>query len=300
MNTSTQIPRAGIRIFRQSFSHLALYAFLGLLALLCIIPFYLMIINATRTNNEILSGISFLPGQSLVDNFTGLIFGKVDQATGEHKEGLNILRGFLNSFFIAGTGTFLAGYFGALTAYGFAMYNFRFKKFFWGVIMTVIMIPPTVGLIGYYKLVSGLNMLDTYWPLIIPSIASPFAVFFIRQYIARALPLSIVEAARMDGAGELAIFHRIVLPIAMPAIATNSILGFLGSWNSYLGPLIVLNQKDLQTMPLLIQQLNTSLYNRDFGMMYMGIALSVVPILIMFALFSKFLIDGISAGGVKE
>lgn len=275
------------------------YAFLGVLALLCIVPFYLMLINATRTNNEILTGPSFLPGQATQDNFMTLIFGKVDLSTGARREGMNIPRGFVNSFIIAASSTFLTGYFGAMTAYGFALYKFRGKKILWGIIMAVMMIPPTVSLIGFYKLVASLDMLDTYWPLIIPAAASPFAVFFIRQYVSSALNLSLVEAARIDGASEMRIFHVLGLPISMPGIATISILGFLGSWNSYLVPLIVLTNKKLLTLPLLIQQLNTSLYNRDFGAMYMGISLSVIPILILFAFFSRYLIEGIAAGSVK-
>lgn len=279
----------------------AVYLLIAVLTIICVIPFWIMVVNATRSNNEIFAGVTLIPGDQAIENFKTLIDGKIiDPALGTRKDGLNIPQGFLNSSIIAGLATFLAGYFSALTAYGFALYTFRGKKILWGVIMTVIMLPPTVGLIGFYKLIAGLNMIDTYWPLIIPAIASPFAVFFLRQYMSSALPLSLIEAARIDGAKELAIFHRICLPIIMPGIATISILGFLGNWNSYLNPLIVLSSKELFTMPLLIQQLNTSLYNRDFGAMYMGISLSVIPILVMFSIFSKYLIEGITAGGVKE
>jgi multiple sugar transport system permease protein len=279
------------------------YVLLAVLAVVCVVPFYLMVVNATRTNNQILGGVSFLPGDQAAQNFDTLINGRIipnSSGTQQRSEGLNIPRGFLNSGLVAVAATFLTGYFSALTAYGFALYRFRFKKVLWGVILAVIMLPPTVGLIGYYKLVAGLGLIDTYWPLIVPAIASPFAVFFLRQYLASALPLSLVEAARIDGSGELFLFHRIVLPLIMPGIATVSILGFLGNWNSYLSPLIVLSTKDLFTLPLLIQQLNTSTYNRDFGAMYMGISLSVVPILAMFAVFSRYLIDGMTAGSVKE
>jgi len=279
------------------------YVLLAVLTVICVVPFYLMLVNATRTNNEILSGLSFLPGDQAFKNFDTLINGRIipnNSGTQERSEGLNVPQGFFNSTIVAVSATALAGYFSALTAFGFALYHFRGKKFLWAVIMTVIMLPPTVGLIGYYKLVAGLNLLDSYWPLILPAIASPFAVFFLRQYMSSALPLSLVEAARIDGAQEWYIFNRIALPLVAPGIATISILGFLGSWNAYLGPLIVLSKKELFTMPLLIQQLNTSTYNRDFGAMYMGITLSVVPILIMFSFFSKYLIEGMTAGSVKE
>ncbi len=282
-------------------TRVSIYVLLAILTLLCVVPFYVMFVNATRTNNEIFSGLSLIPGGATIENIQTLILGKImDVAAGTRKEGINVPQGFINSAIIAVSATFLSGYFSSLTAYGFALYQFRLKKVLWAVIMTVIMIPPAVGLIGFYKLVSGLNMLDTYWPLILPAIASPFAVFFLRQYLASALPISLVEAARMDGAKELSIFHRIGLPMSMPGVATVSILSFLGTWNNFLSPLIVLGDKKLFTLPLLIQQLNTSLYNRDFGAMYMGISLSVIPILIMFAVFSRYLIDEIGAGSVKE
>ncbi|NNM67048.1 MAG: carbohydrate ABC transporter permease [Spirochaetales bacterium] len=276
------------------------YAVILFFVLICILPFYIMVINATRSNNQVLSGVSLLPGQSTVDNFKNLIFGKIDPNSHIRGGGLNIPQGFLNSLIIAVSSTVLSGYFSALTAFSFVIYRFKGKKFLWSLILAVIMVPTVVGLVGFYQLISNLNMIDTYWPLILPAIASPFAVFFLRQYMISSIPLSLIEASRIDGASEIRIFHKIVLPLSMPGIATISILGFLGSWNSYLLPLIVLNNKQLFTMPLLIQQLNTTLYNRDFGAMSMGIAISIVPILLMFIFFSKFLIEGISSGGVKE
>jgi len=300
MSNAALLKRPNYRV-SLTITRVAIYVLLGLLTIVCVVPFYLMMVNATRTNFEIFAGISFIPGTAAVDNFTTLIWGKImDVATGARKDGVNIPLGFLNSTIIAVSSTVLAGYFSSLTAYGFALYTFRFKKFLWGIIITVIMIPPTVGLIGYFKLVTALGMYDSYWPLILPSIASPFAVFFLRQYFASALPMSLVEAARMDGAKELSIFHRIGLPMSMPGIATISILGFLGSWNNFISPLIVLNTRDLFTMPLMIQLMNTSTYNRDFGALYMGISLSVIPLLIMFAFFSRYLINEIGAGSVKE
>lgn len=301
MSTAAGLEKANNYKFNLNLARTGVYLLIAFLTVLCVLPLWIMVVNATRSNNEIFAGLTLIPGDRAWENFQTLIDGKIiDPVLGTRKDGLNIPQGFLNSSIVAGLATFLAGYFSALTAYGFALYTFRGKKLLWGVIMTVIMLPPTVGLIGYYKLVSALGLLDNYIPLIIPAIASPFAVFFLRQYMAGALPLSLVEAARIDGAKELTIFHRVALPIIMPGIATISILGFLGNWNAYLGPLIVLSNKDLFTMPLLIQQLNTSLYNRDFGAMYMGISLSVIPILIMFSVFSKYLIEGITAGGVKE
>jgi multiple sugar transport system permease protein len=283
-----------------SVARVATYLLLGILSLACIVPFYLMVINSTRTNNEILGGLTFVPGQSLRSNFETLTLGLLDPVSGERSPPMNVFQAFFNSLGVAVSSTALTGYFGALTAYGFALYEFRFKKVLWAVILAVIMIPSSVSLIGFYKLVAALGMIDTYWPLILPGIASPFAVFFLRQYLATALPRSLVEAARIDGAGEWRIFHRIVLSLAAPGIATIAILAFLGNWNAYLGPLIVLSREQSFTMPLLIGSLNRNMYSRDWGTMYLAITLSVIPLLVMFGLFSKYLIEGIAAGGVKE
>ena len=276
------------------------YVLLAILTLACVVPFYLMVINSTRTNNEILAGLTFVPGQSLASNFETLTLGLLDPVSGERSPPMNVFLAFFNSFVVALSSTALTAYFATLTAYGFALYDFRGKKFLWAVILAVIMIPSSVSLIGFYKLVAALGMIDTYWPLILPGIASPFAVFFLRQYLATALPRSLIEAARIDGAGEWKTFHRIGLTLAAPGIATIAILSFLGNWNSYLGPLIVLSREQLFTMPLLIGSLNRNMYSRDWGTMYLAITLSVIPLLAMFAFFSKYLIEGIAAGGVKE
>ena len=276
------------------------YLLLIFLLLLCVIPFYLMLINMTRTNDEINRGISLIPGTAVIKNFQNLLLGRQDAVTGIRGGALNIWRGFINSLLVATCATVLSAYFSALTAYSFAVYRFAGKKILFGLILTVIMIPNTVSLIGIYKLITGLGMQDTYWPLILPAIASPFSVYFLRQYIIGVLPNSLIEAARIDGAGELKIFHQIVFPIIVPGIATVSIFYFLSSWNSYLLPLTVLNSQDLYTLPLLIQQLNTSTFNRDLGTLYAGVAVSVVPILIAFAFLSKYIIQGLAEGSVKE
>jgi len=278
----------------------ATYLLLGVLTLACVVPFYLMVINSTRTNNQIMGGVSFLPGSALQTNYETLTIGLLDPVSGERSPPMNVWGAFLNSFLVATSATALTGYFSALTAYGFALYTFRFKKFLWSIILAVLMIPSSVSLIGYFKLVAALGMIDTYWPLILPAIASPFAVFFLRQYLATALPLSLVEAARIDGAKEFHTFNTIALPLAAPGIATIAILTFLGNWNSYLIPLIVLSREQEFTMPLLIGSLNRNMYSRDWGTMYLAITLSVVPLLAMFSFFSKYLIEGVAAGGVKE
>lgn len=281
--------KSGQRRINTTLSRRGVHLILILVAFACIVPFYIMLINATRTNADISRGPTLIPGRALLDNWKSL-------ATG----GLNIPRGFLNSLIVALSSTLLAAYFSALTAYGFGMYKFRGKKVLFALILSVIMLPPTIMLVGLFKLSLILNLYDTRLILILPAIASPYTVFFLRQYTQSVISPSLVEAARIDGSGEFYIFHRIGLPLMAPGIATMSIFSFLSQWNSYLVPLTLLNSQEKYTLPLIIQQLNTTTYQRDFGAMYLGVALSVFPILIAFAFLSRYLIAGITFGAVKE
>ncbi|KUP09761.1 sugar ABC transporter permease [Bacillus coahuilensis m2-6] len=264
-----------------------MYTLLIVLAIISIIPFYMMIINATRDNKEIIMGFSFLPGSSLIENYKTM------------SEYVNIWAGFKNSLIVSVSVTVLSGYFSALTAFGFAVYNFKGKNFLFLFMLLMMMVPGQLGLIGFYELNKVLGTLDTYIPLIVPAIASPFVVFFLRQYLASTLHPSLLEAARMDGAGELRIFHTVALPIMMPAVATMSIFTFIGSWNNYIVPLVVLFSPEKYTLPVLMGFLKGSQVAQNLGSLYLGIAISVVPIMIAFLFFSKYIISSISAGSVK-
>ena len=197
--------------------------------------------------------------------------------------------------------TALSGYFSALTAYGLAVYNFKGRNALFTTILVLMMVPAQLGLLGFYDLVNGLGLMDSYIPLIIPAIASPFIVFFLRQYLVSVLPMSIIEAARMDGASEIATFHKIGLPIMMPGIATMSIGTFIGSWNNYLMPLVLLISPDKFTLPVMMGSLSASKdITANMGATYVSVAVSVLPVMIAFCFFSKYIISSISAGGVKE
>ncbi|KMK76864.1 carbohydrate ABC transporter permease [Alkalihalobacillus pseudalcaliphilus] len=266
-----------------------IYTALILLAVISLIPFYMMIINATRSNGEILrQGFTLIPSGSLKDNYEVLI------------SYMNVWRGFFNSLFVAVSVTILSSYFSALTAYGFAMYNFKGKNILFVTILVLMMVPGQLGLIGFFDLIKTLGFLDTYIPLILPSIAAPFVVFFMRQFLVTTLHMSLVEAARIDGASELHIFHRIAMPIMMPAIATMAIFTFIGSWNNYILPLVVLFSPEKYTLPVMMGALRGSQVAQNLGAMYLGIAISVIPIMIAFLFLSKYIISSISAGAVKE
>ena len=264
--------------------------YVGLIALTiaCIIPFLMMIINATRSNEEVLSGFSLIPGNSLAENYAAL------------SSYVNIWSGFKNSLIIAVLVTVLSGYFSAMTAFGFAFYQFKGKNVLFVFMLVMMMIPGQLGLIGFYELSKNLGLLDSFIPLIVPAIASPFTVFFVRQYLQTVMHPSLIEAARMDGASEMRIFHKIALPMMMPAIATMSIFTFIGSWNNYIMPLVLLFSPEKYTLPVLMGFLKGSQVAENLGSLYLGIAISVVPIMIAFLFLSKYIVSSISAGAVKE
>ncbi|MGL5639258.1 MAG: carbohydrate ABC transporter permease [Cetobacterium sp.] len=273
----------------EKINKILLYIVLTLLVVICILPFYMVMINSTRSSQEIISGFSLLPGNSLMSNWKQI------------KIYFDLFRGMRNSILISISVTILTSYFSALTAYSFVVYNFKGKKIILGTIVSLMMVPGQLGLIGFYELIVAIRLVDSYLPLIIPSIASPFAVFFLRQYLISVLPMSIIEAARIDGASELQIFHKIVIPIMMPGIATNGIFTFIGSWNSYLLPLIVLLSPEKFTLPLLMGYLKGAVdITLNMGASYLAIATSILPIVLVYIFCSKYIISSVSAGAVKE
>lgn len=182
-----------------------------------------------------------------------------------------------------------------------AVYKFKGQSIMFYTIVIFMMIPGQLGLLGFYNLVASLKLIDSYIPLIIPAIASTGTVFFLRQYILSVLPMSLLEAGRIDGGKELYMFHRIALPIMAPGIATMAIGGFIGSWNSYLVPLILLNSPEKFPLPVMISSLSADLdIASNQGATYLAVAISIIPIIIVFCFCSKYIISSISAGSVKE
>lgn len=266
-----------------------LYIAIIILSILCFCPFLLMMVNATRSGREIMTSFTLIPGDNLKDNWNTM------------SGYFNIFRGLFNSLFIAVCCTVLTAYFSALTAYALAVYHFKGKKIIFISILIFMMIPTQLGLLGFYDLVNAMTLTDSYIPLIIPAIASPATVFFLRQYTMAALPKALLGAARIDGASEIKIFHKIVLPIMAPGIATMSIGTFIGSWNNYLVPLVLLYSPEKFTLPVMMGSMKASQdITSNQGAIYLAVAISVLPIMIAFAFCSKYIISGISAGGIKE
>ena len=268
-------------------ARLFLYIFLIVLAVICFTPFYIMIINATRSTQAINLGVSLIPGKAFLENYRTMLTS------------LPIWKGFLNSLTIAIPSTILAGYFGALTAYGFSKFRFKGSRMLFWVVLATLMIPPQLGIVGYFQLTVKLHMINTYWALILPTIATAATVFFIKMYIDANVDFALIEAARVDGSSEFRTFNTIVLPIAFPAVATMSILNFIFSWNNYLTPLVLLFDSNKYTLPIMITLVKGQ-FKQNLGAQYVAVTIAIVPILLAFTIFSKYIIGGISAGALKE
>ena len=161
--------------------------------------------------------------------------------------------------------------------------------------------PTQVTAMGFLRLITKMGMYDSWAPLIIPSIASPAVFYFMYSYLQSSLPLSLVEAARIDGLSEIKIFFQMVLPIMKPAIAVQAIFTFVGSWNNYFTPALIIQSKNKMTVPILIATLRGADYmNFDMGKIYMMITVAIVPIIVVYLLLSKYIIAGVTLGGVKE
>jgi len=211
-----------------------------------------------------------------------------------------IWQGFGNSAFISICTTLLSIYFSALTAYGLHVYRFKGRMFLWTVILIIIMLPSTLSIIGFYQFMATLRLRDSYIPLIIPGIAAAGTVLFLRQYMTSVLSTELIDAARIDGAGEYRIFNIIILPIMIPALAAQSIFTFVGSWNNFITPFILINNEKKYTLPMLVQSLRGNIYRAEYGAIYLGIAVSLIPILVFYSFMSRFIISGITMGGIKE
>ena len=265
------------------------YVLMVLFALIAIVPIYLMLINATRTNAQINAGISFLPGGNTMNNWRNLT-----------NRNFQIWQGFGNSAFIAISSTILCVYFSSLTAYAIHVYKFRGRNLLWAFILIVIMIPGTLSFIGFYQFMAKIHLTNNFIPLIIPTIAAAGVVLFLKQYMESILSFELIDAGRIDGAGEFRIFNTIMLPILTPALAAQSIFSFVGSWNNFMTPFVLLSDQKKYTLPMLVQTLRGDIYRTEYGSIYLGVAISLIPILVFYAFMSRFIISGITMGSVKE
>lgn len=274
----------GAKIFRN-----AVCIFLCFLSL---IPFWIMIVNATRDSVAIQSGFSLIPSTHIGENFQKLIY--------QCNANVPLWKYMTNSLIIAGFSTVLSVYFSTMTAYGVVVYKFRGSQFAWAFIMAIMMIPTQVSSIGFFRFMYGLGLGNNYIPLIIPAIAAPATVFFMRQYMLSALPLEIIDAARIDGSKEFNTFNTIAMPLMKPAVATQCIFAFIGSWNNFYTPSMLLSSQKKYTLPMFVQLMRGERFRSDYGIIYVGLVLTIMPIFVVYFCLSKYIIAGVALGGVKE
>ena len=268
------------------FVHVILIA----LSFLCLFFFYILIVNATRSHAELQRGFSALPGKYFLENLKNV----ANDGT------FPMFQGIINSMVVSACSAALCTYFSSLTAYGLYAYDFKMKKAAFTFIMAILVMPTQVTAMGFLRLITNMGMYDSLLPLIIPSIASPSVFYFMYSYLESSLPLSLVEAARIDGSGEFKTFNKMVLPIMKPAIAVQAIFTFVGSWNNYFVPALVIQSKDKMTVPILIATLRGADYmNFDMGKIYMMITVAIVPIILVYLILSKYIIEDVTLGGVK-
>ena len=272
---------------RRSISYIVLI----LLAALSLFPFFILIINSTRSHMQIQLGFSVLPGRSFIHNITSTV----------SNPNTPIIGALLNSVYVSAATAVLTTYFSCMTAYGVYMYHFKGRKFVFNFILLIMMVPAQVSTLGFLKLITKFHMNDTLVALYIPAIAAPVVFFYMYQSMESTLPYSIVEAARVDGCNEFKTFNRIVIPMMKPAIAVQAIFSFVSSWNNYFVPNLVINDKKLWTVPIVIANARNADYmNWDQGINYMLMTVAILPLIIAYLFLSRYIISGATAGGVKE
>ena len=294
-NQSTSEYRRSILI--QSIIRLVVCIIITIIALF---PIYILIINSTRASSDIImQGVSLIPGGSLIDNFKTLF--DPTAANGTYVRSFQMWTGYANSLIIAVSSAVLTVFFSGVTAYGLTVYDFKLKGFATTFILAVMMIPTQVVSTGLLEFMVQIHLNDNYIPLILPAVAAPQVVFFMLQYMKSSFPLDIVEAARIDGCGEFRTFLQISLPILKPAFAVQAIFAFVTSWNNYYTPsmLLISSKPEQRTMPMMVTYVLNNDKVTNFGVNYLVVAISIVPVVIVYLCLSKFIVKGVALGAVK-
>ncbi len=266
-----------------------LYALLIIGAILSVFPFYWMLTLATHSMKEIIQyPPPFLPGANVIINYTNML------------KAIPFWHNFLNSVVVAVTCTALTLLFCSMGGYAFAMYRFPGRKSLFGIMLGTMMVPSLVMLIPWFIIISRLDWVNDLKALIIPGSVSAFGIFWMRQYISANINPELLDAARVDGCSEVSIFFRIVAPLLKPAYGALGIMTFMGSWNAFFYPLLVLKKTEAATLPLALQLLRGDPYRGgDYGVLMFGTAFAMLPILIAFWVASRQFISGLTAGAIK-
>jgi ABC-type glycerol-3-phosphate transport system permease component len=277
-----------ISITSRTGKKVSLYAILLFLVFIMILPFYKMFVMATLATADI---YKFPPimwfGKNLGQNFVNM------------NNSVNIVRSFFNSVFIASANTVLVLLFCSMGGYAFAIYEFPFKKQLFAVLLVTMMIPWTAGIIPWFIMMSKFGWINKFRALIIPGAARAFGIFWMRQYCTRNVPTSLLDAARIDGCSEWTVFFQVVTPIILPAYASLGIMQFVNTWNDFMQPLMILRRAQYQTLPLMLRGM-VSDRTIDYGALMLASTCSVLPLLVIFLLASKYFLSGLTAGALKE
>ncbi len=274
-------------LFRRNLLRTLANLFCLVIAIVAFYPFFVMVVSSTHDNFNIMSKINILPGNNLAVNYERLT------------RNIDIFNGIKNSLILAVSVTVIETYFAVMAGYAFAKFRFKMRNFLFGVVLVFMMLPGQIGIIGFFKEVQAMHLMNSYIPLIVPSIANCFAVFFYKQYMDTSLPSELIEAAIIDGCREIEIFHRLVLPLMKPAMVTQAVLTFIGTWNSYLNPLILLNDKSKFTLTLLIATVRDATH-ADYGAQYLGMVISIIPTIIIYCFGSKTIMEKITIGAAVK
>ena len=266
---------------------MAAYALVALGGLIMLAPFYFMFVFATHSRTAIFS----LPPPL----FFGSDFGLNLQIL---TDPIAFWRSLGWSLYVALASTALTLLFSSMGGYAFAMFEFRFKKPLFLLVMGTMLLPSFLGMIPTFMIMDALGWIDQPRALYIPGAASAFGIFLMRQFVMSSIPKDLIEAARMDGCGELGIYWRIVLPLLKPALGTLGLITFIASWNNFIGPLIVMRSPDMYTLPLALRSMQSPV-NTEWGAVMAGSAIATLPLLVLFAISSRRLIDGLTSGAVK-
>ncbi|MBD2870839.1 carbohydrate ABC transporter permease [Paenibacillus arenilitoris] len=261
------------------------YAFLALISVVSLLPFYLMMTMSTYYTEDLFKGLPLWPSDFLRENLATVFRSNFAQV-------------YLNSLTVSVAAVASCLLISAMIGYAIAKFRFRLRSALHFFMMITMMVPTQVGLIGYVIEMKALGMGNTLLPVILIWTAFPFGAFFMTQFIKDTVSQELLESARLDGCSEPGIFFRVVLPLVKPGLSTLAMLVFLWSWNSYLLPLVVINNQKWYTLPLFISNLGI-VHRTDYAAMMTALCMAVVPLLVIFILASKTFIKGITAGSVK-
>ena len=269
---------------------ISVYVFLIVLALIMILPFYEMFVMSTHSTTRIYSfPPPFTFGSNIAENFNSIV------------SAVNLPRSFMNSVIVSVSYTVLVLLFCSMGGYAFAVYRFPGRNALFTILLITMMIPWTAGIIPWFFMMSSFGWIDNFIALILPNCANAFGIFWMRQYCQNNVPITLTEAAKLDGCSEWLIFFRIIVPILKPAFAALGIMQFVNTWNDFMQPMLILRSNSQHTLPLMLKyMLGDPTRGTDMGAMMLASSCAVLPLLIVFLCASKMFMSDLTSGAVKE